>query len=306
MRRRKAAATFGQKESGAMSGWKDDDDLQVEQSVPLLAGDPPTSRVYPAMSARLKPSSKAGGGRTNPCTGLAMWLAGCCGLRSAGPSGGRPGAPAEIQSYSDFALLEELPVLERFRQILAERCDFDLPEHEALLQDLRRKLRPASGTSGEGFDWRTLGFQSRNSRTDFRGAGLAGLRCLNYLATHYAPEYAQYVALANQATREENSGPGAVSYPCSASALAFVLVLVNRLRLSLRPPLLSPDCGSDIQLPSPFDRDDLRTVLRFILTDGGERTFSELFCAGVYVMHRTWVSKPREELDIVYVVLWNH
>ena len=181
---------------------QDDDDLQVEQSVPLLAGDPPTSRVYPAMSARLKPSSKAGGGRTNPCTGLAMWLAGCCGLRSAGPSGGRPGAPAEIQSYSDFALLEELPVLERFRQILAERCDFDLPEHEALLQDLRRKLRPASGTSGEGFDWRTLGFQSRNSRTDFRGAGLAGLRCLNYLATHYAPEYAQYVALANQATRE--------------------------------------------------------------------------------------------------------
>ena len=84
----------------------------------------------------------------------------------------------------------------------------------------------------------------------------------------------------------------------------MVLVLVYRLKLTVRPPLMSPDCGTDIQNPSPIDRDDLRTVLRLLMEERSqstdtERVFRELFCAAVYVMHSVWVSQPRQELDIM-------
>ena len=131
----------------------------------------------------------------------------CCGW-ARGVGGRRSGGSAEIQSYSDFALLSELPVIETIRQSLAERCQFaENEDHEQQLQRLRLSLRPRSGEQDGGdFDWRTLGFQSANSRTDFRGAGLAGLRCLCHLADHYPDEYNRYLALSDQEQREDGGG----------------------------------------------------------------------------------------------------
>lgn len=58
---------------------------------------------------------------------------------------------------------------------------------------------------------------------------------------------------------------GRISYPFSASALAIVMVLVNRLCLAESPPIMSPDCGTAIQEPSLTDRDELRTFLQLIV-----------------------------------------
>ncbi|CDW75978.1 engulfment and motility protein [Stylonychia lemnae] len=40
-------------------------------------------------------------------------------------------------------------------------------------------------------NWSEIGFQSKNARTDFRGAGLLGLHCLRYFASVYPAEFAQ-------------------------------------------------------------------------------------------------------------------
>jgi hypothetical protein len=37
--------------------------------------------------------------------------------------------------------------------------------------------------------WKTIGFQSHNPRTDFRGAGLLGLHCLRYFCEAYSRDF---------------------------------------------------------------------------------------------------------------------
>lgn len=40
-------------------------------------------------------------------------------------------------------------------------------------------------------EWQTIGFQGKNPRTDFRGAGILGLHCLRYFVTTYPGEFAE-------------------------------------------------------------------------------------------------------------------
>ena len=118
-------------------------------------------------------------------------MANCCSSRV-----GRSPHVAAIQTYSDFAPIEELPVIQSLRESVCERADFLDPSHEAQLQTLLQRLVPGT-TFDKDFDWRALGFQSANCRTDFRGSGLSGLRCLNHLAEHYPDEYRRYIAHSN-------------------------------------------------------------------------------------------------------------
>ena len=38
-------------------------------------------------------------------------------------------------------------------------------------------------------DWKTIGFQSHNPRTDFRGGGILGLHCIRYFIRAYPDEF---------------------------------------------------------------------------------------------------------------------
>lgn len=51
-----------------------------------------------------------------------------------------------------------------------------------------------SDESSQGFTmlndkWKEIGFQSKNPRTDFRGAGHLGLLCFMYLIEYYPAEF---------------------------------------------------------------------------------------------------------------------
>ena len=42
-------------------------------------------------------------------------------------------------------------------------------------------------------EWRELGFQTKNPRTDFRGAGIMGLHCLRYFVSKYPELFKQMI-----------------------------------------------------------------------------------------------------------------
>lgn len=148
----------------------------------------------PPNKARERRQSKRTRKQGRECA--AVCLAVCCFHREGPHSNRVHNGVAALQNYSDFALLEELPIIKSLKNIVNETCDFNNnASHEQLLDSLRQKLKPVS--SAEDFDWRELGFQSRNCRTDFRGCGLEGLRCLHYLVDNYSSDYESYINHSN-------------------------------------------------------------------------------------------------------------
>jgi len=270
----------------------DNNKHMAEERQPLLSAEPDE----PPNKVRERRQSKRTRKQGRECA--AICLAVCCFHREGPHSSRVHNGVAALQNYSDFAILEELPIIKSLKNIVNETCNFNNnASHEQLLDSLRQKLKPVS--SAEDFDWRELGFQSRNCRTDFRGCGLEGLRCLHYLADNYPSDYESYINHSNI----EGQTEGRISYPFSASALAIVMVLVNRLCLAESPPIMSPDCGTAIQKPSLTDRDELRTFLQLIVQApiaNRPLVFREIFCAAVAAMHNAWISKPRKDIDIMY------
>lgn len=65
--------------------------------------------------------------------------------------------------------------------------DQNIPFHERNLKKLWDTLFPGKPTPPglKSEDWKTVGFQSNNPRTDFRGSGIIGLHCLNYFCSKY-------------------------------------------------------------------------------------------------------------------------
>lgn len=65
------------------------------------------------------------------------------------------------------------------------------PQHEEHLAALYREVFNESEMPARSEKWKTIGFQSTNPRTDFRGAGLLGLLCLRYFVQNYHEEFLQ-------------------------------------------------------------------------------------------------------------------
>uniref|UniRef100_A0A4W4E2J0 ELMO domain-containing protein n=1 Tax=Electrophorus electricus TaxID=8005 RepID=A0A4W4E2J0_ELEEL len=66
-----------------------------------------------------------------------------------------------------------------------EPYDCENPEHEDMLMQLWKALRPESPLTGRiSKQWCEIGFQGSDPKTDFRGMGLLGLHNLLYFSEH--------------------------------------------------------------------------------------------------------------------------
>lgn len=85
--------------------------------------------------------------------------------------------------------------------------DQNNPEHEKNLEMMYKKTFSEEYKSEENQwglphvndDWKDIGFQGKNPRTDFRGGGHLSLLCLLYMIDTYPTEWAQLV----KCTKEE-------------------------------------------------------------------------------------------------------
>jgi hypothetical protein len=90
----------------------------------------------------------------------------------------------------------------RFREELIYPYDELNGHHEAALFELYRMVFGTDLENGVPDwlitdKWQSIGFQGRNPRTDFRGAGILGLQCLLYFVRNFNTEF--------QAMRQDTS-----------------------------------------------------------------------------------------------------
>ncbi|PFH31184.1 ELMO/CED-12 family protein [Besnoitia besnoiti] len=94
--------------------------------------------------------------------------------------------------------------------------DTEDPKHEALLRQFYEEVvgSPDAPAADSERDWKALGFQSQNPRTDFRGGGLLALQQLLFFARHF---HEQMVILVEKSKRDR--------FPLAASLINVTHVL---------------------------------------------------------------------------------
>eukprot|EP00347_Sterkiella_histriomuscorum_P023455 403334575 len=89
----------------------------------------------------------------------------------------------------------EIKYFYKFRDELVMHYDEKNPDHEATLRSLYiqvfNKKEEDVPVDLKSEEWSNIGFQGKNPRTDFRGAGILGLQCLKYFVQVYPDEFAQ-------------------------------------------------------------------------------------------------------------------
>jgi len=113
--------------------------------------------------------------------------------------------------------------IEKFRTHVKILYDSANPEHETLLLELWGVSFPSETLSNRiSAQWKQLGFQGTNPQTDFRGAGIFGLRNLLFLANSYPSRFQQLVH--NRAKNRHNE-----HYPFAITGMNLTMLIFELL-----------------------------------------------------------------------------
>lgn len=97
---------------------------------------------------------------------------------------------------------------DEFFCIAATKCDYDLSEHERILQTIYRQLTGDHLTCPRhGSHWQIIGFQGKDPATDLRGTGMLGPLQLLYMVKNYRSHALKTLQLSRD---EEQNFPFAV------------------------------------------------------------------------------------------------
>ncbi|CEM35566.1 unnamed protein product [Vitrella brassicaformis CCMP3155] len=180
----------------------------------------------------------------------------------------------------------ERRALERIRAAGGVVFDEGNEVHEVRLARLWTLLRPDEGVCPKSsLQWKGLGFQGENPRTDFRGAGLLALQCLVYMAEQYTQDLLLLV--------EESASLH--HYPVAAALINVTHFLVVFLRLT-EPSIrhLSPAKPS-----RPANKRCIKAFARLACA------FEELFCASALFLHRSWKQKMQAGSGSITLLAFN-
>ncbi|KAF2071475.1 hypothetical protein CYY_007209 [Polysphondylium violaceum] len=99
--------------------------------------------------------------------------------------------------------------------------------HQKLLERLWLLLFPDEKFHTVDETWKTIGFQSKDPASDFRGMGIAGLKHLLYLATHYKDIFLQ---LTNAQTAIQQSPLAERYYPVAVCGINITSLLLEIIK----------------------------------------------------------------------------
>mmetsp|Transcript_32974 Transcript_32974/g.57934 ORF Transcript_32974/g.57934 Transcript_32974/m.57934 type:complete len:241 (+) Transcript_32974:1916-2638(+) len=161
----------------------------------------------------------------------------------------------------------ELSAINDLRQSSREKFNEADEEHVQLLRELWGLL--FTGVDAEpdlkSPKWKEVGFQGTYPGTDFRGAGVHGLKQLIYLATIYPAELREVLVAAD--------------YPFAISALNVTHYLMGSFQLNSAKTAQLPN-----QTPAPA-----RILKNFSELQNRHRdAINELYCKAVFKMHLVW------------------
>jgi hypothetical protein len=213
-----------------------------------------------------------------------------------------------IQDYADFAGEAQLAIISSLQSQSSVSYDASNGPHVEELKGLwaaawTAGALPTSGGAAGGATgdvagagvaigakderWKLLGFQSADPASDFRAAGLLGLRSLTYLAKRRGDELAELL-------RGHREHPE-LAFPWAATALNVHFLLVGRLKLAdpKGPARMSP-FGKGESDSGSGGREDLRTACWLICeaetqrAGGGAEALHEIFCCAMQFLDLLW------------------
>jgi hypothetical protein len=168
--------------------------------------------------------------------------------------------------------------------------DHSNPEHERHLQMLYTKVfkrEPHSDDNQNGFefvndDWKDIGFQGKNPRTDFRGGGHLSLLCLLYMVDRYPADWERLVAC----TKDEEH----MMWLTAISSINLTHSLVAYFYMNT----------GDVA-PQHTKLQSGRTQMKNFckLNSLDKRCFFEINCFGLKHLHMIWCQKVAQHKDDV-------
>lgn len=159
--------------------------------------------------------------------------------------------------------------------------------------------------------WKELGFQGDDPRTDFRGAGILGLRNILYLTEHYPAAFTAMADIKNTKIVE--------AYPFAITCLNVTMQLRELLGMgwkgggssatlkgtfpTLAGFLFAPDLNEEesCETISSFVYIDIDLPLSLTMTDS-VAAFSECFCLIMSLLAQTWTRMGAKYMDFPAVL----
>lgn len=137
----------------------------------------------------------------------------------------------------------------------------ETPAHGQLLQAMWRAMVPNASFEPVSAEWKRIGFQGSDPRTDVRGGGWLAVQCIAHFATLHT---IGYLAMLQDLHGLESEGAG--FYPVSTTAIVLCSRLCDVLGLSagMRGPVSEADLEALLAAPPPSE---MCAALRAMLPD---------------------------------------
>jgi len=154
-------------------------------------------------------------------------------------------------------------------------------QHEKLLLDFWKLVFPETELENRiSHQWKDLGFQGTDPKTDFRGMGVLGLKQHYYFVAHYTDIYRKIVN--EQMNRAEND------YPVAVAGINISQTLV------------------DLLTPQEVNTEDLeklsQEIYKLSILLSHESAFNEMYCIAFQVLNRMWDEMKASYMDFPNVL----
>ncbi|PRP84356.1 hypothetical protein PROFUN_07657 [Planoprotostelium fungivorum] len=144
--------------------------------------------------------------------------------------------------------------------------DENNPEHSNILRSLWSILRPGTPFPGNSSEqWKTVGFQGKKPETDFRGAGLLGLKHLLYLAKSRSEKTRKMIQVQNARDIE-------YQYPWAASGINITAKLADIFKVGKE---YTPDMDPPI-FPILFSGPEMYEKIYVVLFEKFDRKWQDM------------------------------
>ncbi|EFC38251.1 predicted protein [Naegleria gruberi] len=148
-------------------------------------------------------------------------------------SNANPRAGGDFPSPEIYLEPEKKQILEQFKKYCSKKFDIENDKHQKLLFSLYKCCTQKKTILTEGEHWKFLGFQNTKPETDFRGAGILGLRNLLYFSKHYKKRFKNYFGKCTNEISVTDDGTF-TSYPFVIAGLNVTMLLLSFLGIGFQ------------------------------------------------------------------------
>lgn len=190
------------------------------------------------------------------------------------------------KDYDLFATPKELKLIQSIRKGNGIAYDPKRPSDRAMLLDLFRLSFPDAKVPDldqRDERWKNIGFQAARPHTDFRAAGLGGLRQMLVFAKNYPMPFRRILAEGK--------------FPFAIASINVTEIIVAHLKLRLPAPKIAP-----VPFESLFDLQSFAlltaSTARVLGSDSASRAtavFDELHSMGMLYLDHVWATRMAKD-----------